>query len=247
MSSTLRAPLGRPRIIAHRGASAHAPENTLAAFRLAIDEGADGVECDLQLSADGEVVLIHDTELTRTTDREGPVASQPAEALAEADAGAWFHPRFAGEGVPRLAELLALPGAGLLLLELKDAGPAGFEALVTATLAAMGEAAERCVLMSFHEAALRAVVGRAPAVWLLDADAACRPGVFQDARELGVQAVGVQASGLTAARMTTAHALDLAVFAWTVNEGERARQLVEAGVDALITDAPARIRAACEA
>ena len=97
-----RAPGQPPLIVAHRGASGLAPENTLAAFRLAIELGAPAVECDVHLSADGIPVVIHDAQLDRTTNGKGPVAEQPFAALQTLDAGGWRDPRFAGERLPAL-------------------------------------------------------------------------------------------------------------------------------------------------
>jgi glycerophosphoryl diester phosphodiesterase len=101
---------GRPRapeVIAHRGASAYAPENTLAAFRLAREMDADWFELDCTLAAGGEPVVIHDATLDRTTDGAGRVAETPLGTIRALDAGSWFDPRFAGERVPTLAEALA--------------------------------------------------------------------------------------------------------------------------------------------
>ncbi|MDT8340515.1 MAG: glycerophosphodiester phosphodiesterase family protein [Longimicrobiales bacterium] len=95
-------------IIAHRGFSARAPENTLAAIRAALDAGADAVEWDMHAAACGTPVLIHDPTLERTTDGTGTVVEHTAEALRALDAGGWFHPDFAGEPVPTFAEALAL-------------------------------------------------------------------------------------------------------------------------------------------
>ena len=135
-----------PLIIAHRGASGLAPENTMAAFRLALAMGADGFELDVQLSADGQPVVIHDARLNRTTDRMGAVAALTAAELAACDASAWFArrlarrpriramaasvakltkddgPQFAGEAVPALGDVLALAAAaqvGRVYVELK--------------------------------------------------------------------------------------------------------------------------------
>lgn len=100
-------------IIGHRGFSARAPENTLAALRLALRSGADAVEWDLHVAACGTPVVIHDATLERTTDGTGAVADTRAEALRALDAGSWFDPRFAGEGVPTLREALAeVAGSG---------------------------------------------------------------------------------------------------------------------------------------
>src|SRR5512136_2058667 len=103
----LRAP-GAPVLrVGHRGARGHAPENTLASFDLAVEMGVNVVETDVHLSKDGEVVLIHDHTVDRTTNGHGFVKDLTLAELKQLDAGAWFDPRFAGEGVLTLGELLA--------------------------------------------------------------------------------------------------------------------------------------------
>src|SRR5512147_1098251 len=110
---------GRPLVLGHRGASAAAPENTLAAFRLAMEQGADGVELDVHRCATGEVVVIHDEDARRTAGADLRVAASPLAALRALDAGGWRGERFQGERIPLLAEVLeALPGA-LVNVELK--------------------------------------------------------------------------------------------------------------------------------
>ena len=114
-----------PKIIAHRGFSAAFPENTLAAIRAALDLAVDGrtidmVEIDVTSSADGEVVVIHDDTLERTTNGRGPVAEQTLEEIRSLDAGAWFRPEFEGERVPLLSEVLELVrDRALLNIEIK--------------------------------------------------------------------------------------------------------------------------------
>jgi len=97
-------PGGRARVIAHRGFSGVAPENTMAAFRKAIDVGADMFELDVLLSKDGHVVVIHDDTLERTTDGEGPVSERSLEELRALDAGSWFNPAFASKQVSASAD-----------------------------------------------------------------------------------------------------------------------------------------------
>lgn len=94
-----------PIIFAHRGASAHAPENTLAAFELAVEQGADGIELDVKLSADGHVVVIHDQTLTRTTGRRGWGKSTTLDEMRALDAGSFFSEKFKGEKIPLLEEV----------------------------------------------------------------------------------------------------------------------------------------------
>ena len=107
--------------IAHRGASGSAPENTLAAFEKAIEIGVDAVELDLHGTADGEVVVIHDTSLDRTTNHCGPVNQTTLETIKRADAGGWFAPEFVGEPVPTLVEALeCIAKQTIAVLEIKD-------------------------------------------------------------------------------------------------------------------------------
>ncbi len=94
-------------VVGHRGAAAHAPENTLASFRLAAEQGARMVEFDAKLSSDGVVILMHDDLLDRTTNGRGPAAAMPWSEIAALDAGSWFSDAYRGEGVPRLDQTLA--------------------------------------------------------------------------------------------------------------------------------------------
>src|SRR5213075_2825191 len=93
---------------AHRGASRKAPENTLAAFSRAIDDGADGIELDVRLTADGEIVVFHDSRLNRTTDGSGKIERCTLDELKRLSAGSWFHPVFGGESIPTLDQALEL-------------------------------------------------------------------------------------------------------------------------------------------
>lgn len=110
----------RPRVIAHRGFSGAAPENTLAALRAAIEVGADMAELDVGLTSDGEVVLLHDETLDRTTDGRGRLSATPLDEVRKLDAGSWFSSEFTGEKVPLLDEALALVRGKILLnIEIK--------------------------------------------------------------------------------------------------------------------------------
>src|SRR5574337_1574840 len=112
--------------IAHRGAAALAPENTMAAFEKAVELGADAIELDLHVSRDGELVVIHDQTLDRTTNGHGPVHACNLQELRQLDAGRWFGESFAGQRIPTLAEVLdRFAGKVLLALEVK-AGSAFF-------------------------------------------------------------------------------------------------------------------------
>ena len=112
----------KPLNFAHRGASGHAPANTMAAFLLAAEMGADGIELDVHLSADVELVVIHDHAVDSTTDGQGPVSALSLAELQQLDAGSWFAPRFAGERIPTLRQVLEAVGQRLLInVEIKVA------------------------------------------------------------------------------------------------------------------------------
>ena len=136
-------------MIAHRGASAYAPENTLAAFQLALRQGADGVELDVQLSADGEVVVCHDGSVDRTTDGHGLVAELSLAQLKQLDAGAWFGQAFRGERIPTLAEVFeSLPG-GIIDVELKPGALSSALPNKVAALITRFNLSERVIVTSF--------------------------------------------------------------------------------------------------
>ncbi|MBI5217080.1 MAG: glycerophosphodiester phosphodiesterase [Ignavibacteriae bacterium] len=149
----------RPVIIAHRGASAIAPENTLAAFSLAIDAGTDAIELDVQLSKDNSVVVIHDFRLNRTTNRSGVVKHYGLHELKQLSAGSWFSARFAGETIPTLEEVLWLVrGRVGINIELKHRGTTrDGETLVekTVQLIEHSKAEHYCLLSSFQHSLVR--------------------------------------------------------------------------------------------
>lgn len=139
----------RPLVIAHRGASAYAPENTLAAFLLALRQGADGVELDVQLSADGEVVVCHDGSVDRTTDGHGLITGLSLAQLKQLDAGAWFGQAFSGERIPTLAEVFeSLPG-GIIDVELKPGALSSPLPNKVAALITRFNLSERVIVTSF--------------------------------------------------------------------------------------------------
>lgn len=148
-----------PLNFAHRGASYEAPENTLAAFLLAAELGADGIELDVQLSKDGEVAVIHDSSLETTTDGHGPVGAKTMAELQELDAGSWFDPVFAGQQIPTLQQVVDAVRSRLLLnIELKTASLTDSN-LVTAVVRIVEEnhLLDRVVVSSFNHLLLRKV------------------------------------------------------------------------------------------
>lgn len=161
-----RRPEALPKLVGHRGALAIAPENTMASFDRAWRDGADLIEMDVRLSADGRVVVIHDALVDRTTDGSGLVSEMPLAEIKRLDAGAWFDPRFAGERVPTLVEVLEWAKWRLpLLLELKFHPYGSFDpALVPAVMADVVERgmADQVAMISYQPRALVQVKSLAP-------------------------------------------------------------------------------------
>ena len=228
-----------PFLYAHRGASAQAPENTLAAFRCAIEARADGVELDVHLSADGVPVVIHDATLERTTDGSGPVDLLAAAELATLDAGSWFAPAFAAEPLPTLAAVLdLLVGRLRINVELKDAA-AGLAVL---DLLPCFPGAE-VVLSCFDRAALHALRRADPRVPLaVLSEESGWHRLIPEALTLGATALHLRADVVTRPLVAAARATGLPVYAWTVDAPGAVRTLLRAGVTGLFTNDPARLR-----
>lgn len=164
----LRRPGSLPKVVGHRGACEVAPENTLASFERAWRDGADIVEMDVRLSADGQVVVFHDATVDRTTDGTGEVAAMTVAELKRLDAGRWFDPRFAGERVPTLREVFDWAAGKIgLLLELKYSPYGSYEPyLVPAVLETIADAkiAEQVATISYQPRAMRRLKALAPGI-----------------------------------------------------------------------------------
>jgi glycerophosphoryl diester phosphodiesterase len=241
-----RAP-GRPLVLGHRGASADAPENTLAAFRLAMEQGADGVELDAWCCATGEVVVAHDDETRRVAGADLRITDAPLGALRALDVGAWKGARWRGERIPLLAEALeALPGA-VVNVELKSRGRDVRLAEAAARVIARAGAQGRVIVSSFDwrlVVAFRRAAPEVPVGLLFERATVWRARLRLALRLLGPAAVHPGRRLATPARVRAWAARGLAVNVWTVDDPEEARRLAGAGAAALITNVPARIAAA---
>ncbi len=235
-----------PRVIGHRGAAATAPENTLASFTQAKNQGATWVELDVQLSADGVPVVFHDDGLERTSNGHGPLTAQTLTALRRLDAGSWFGPAFAGEGIPTLAEAVATIAALGMGLNLEVKLPVGAppeQAERTARLA-LAEATALWpahlptpLVSSFHPAALAEAARRS--VWPRGLLLERLPADWrQRAERLGCVSLHVAATTLTASQAFAVRESGLALLAYTVNHPARAERLWQWGVDGVFSDAP---------
>jgi glycerophosphoryl diester phosphodiesterase len=247
-----RVPLapGRPLVLGHRGASSEAPENTLAAFRLALAQGADGVELDVWRCATGEVVVAHDERTRRVAGADLSVPDAPLAALRALDVGAWKGERFRGESVPLLAEVLeALPGA-VVNVELKSRGRDLRLAEAVARVIARAGAGERVVVSSFDWrllVAFRLAAPHVPVGLLFDGEHRWRLRLWAALRLLGPSAVHPDRRLVTEARARRWRARGLAVNVWTVDDPAEARALARLGVAAIITNVPGRTREALRA
>jgi glycerophosphoryl diester phosphodiesterase len=241
-----------PFLVAHRGCSAEAPENTLAAFELAISGGVPIVECDVHRTRDGVAVVLHDATLDRTTHASGHVSDRDWDRLAGVDAGYpdRFGDRFAGTRLPRLDQLLDLArGRAQVMVEIKRAavGPAhgGIEEGVLAALRKAGMLAQ-AIVISMSPRALRRLRAMAPELEL---------GLVFPRRarvRLVERTLGVGATWLIAATpyllghpriVAQARAQGLRLGAYVVNDAITLAQLVEAGVDSLASDCPLKLLA----
>ena len=238
----MSSPWPYPLWIAHRGAGALAPENTLAAFRVGAAHGYRAFECDVKLSADGVPFLLHDATLQRTTCGQGPAAEQPWAQLSRLDAGGWHSRGFTGEPVPSFGNIAryCLRNGFALNIELKPAHDREAETgrIVAAEAARLWQGqAPLPLLSSFKPQALegaREGAAHLPRALLLDQ---LRDGWLEEAQALGCVAVVCAYALLDADVIARIHAAGMRSLAFTVNDAAEAHRLVEAGIDGLITDA----------
>lgn len=232
-------------VISHRGASGHAPENTLAAFRRAVALGSTFIETDLQLSRDARFVAIHDDSLGRTTNGQGQVHDLTLAELRRLDAGSWFGSAFAGERIPTLEEILDFSKKHdvVFYLELKPAGSWGGEHALIGALRESGEI-PRTVVISFDAsivAGLRKVEPTLMTGLLYEGQ---MENPLDRAVEAGARQLVVRGDLVTPALLVEARKRDLQVVCWTVNHPAHMRALISAGVDGIMSDYPDRLQAA---
>jgi glycerophosphoryl diester phosphodiesterase len=244
--------LDLPRVIGHRGAAAVAPENTLTGLRRAHALGCHWVEFDVRLTGDGELILLHDDRLERTTNTRGKAREIPSSTIRQCDAGTWFDPSFAGERVPTLAEAVALLselGLGANV-ELKSGRDNAIETGVAAAdlLARLWpQHLPAPLISSFFADALEAARHRAPTIargLILHRAAG---GRWRRAEALDCATVNVDHRFLRPAIVAQIRAAGYSVLAYTVNDAARAHELFAAGVCSVFSDVPHMILAAMPA
>lgn len=263
MNQPATTPANNPLIIGHRGASLLAPENTLAAFALAMESGADGIELDVRLSRDGVPVIIHDATLERTGLRSEAIAEMDAKQLGQVDVGSWFnraHPKrarehFAREGVPKLDQVFRLlrDRAARLYVEMKFGADEGTTELAQAVARLIKEHKlhRRTVVVSFDLAAVAQIKQTDPAIRTgalfepkSDLTTVVRKQrMIKRAIDHGANEILLHRSIATRATVRLAIESDLPVAVWTVDEPKWIGRAYRAGIHALITNDPANMLA----
>jgi glycerophosphoryl diester phosphodiesterase len=247
---------GWPVNLAHRGASARAPENTLEAFRLAVESGAGGLELDVHLTRDGHIVVIHDSTLDRTTDGAGAVARMTLDELRESDAGYNFSPdggetypyRGLNLYIPTLAEVLREFSGVAVNIDMKADLP-GIEAAVLKVLREAGAEGRVLVASSRYRAVRR--FRRISGGRVSTGSSRLEVGVFYLSSNLRLERLLVPAYDalqvplrhrgiplVTPRFVEAAHSRNVRVDAWTINGADEMRRLLDLGVDVIMTDRP---------
>lgn len=231
--------------IAHRGASGLAPENTLRAFSKAFEIGVDGVELDVRGTLDGELVVLHDQSLDRTTDRTGCIHEMSLTEIREADAGSWFGASFIGEKVPTLVESLDLiKRAAITVLEVKDE----WVSVEVVRAIHYTQSVSSVIVISFHASVLsevRSIDPRIPTGFLTSGNTkANQPeqaiDLIQTTCEIGASTLNVKHEMLDARFAWDVRRRGVNLWAWTVDDVVKMQQLVKFGVQGITSNFPDR-------
>lgn len=243
-----------PLVIAHRGASAYAPENTMAAIQMAVDMQADVIEIDVHFFKDKEVVLMHDATLDRTTSGSGKVEDFLLRELKELDAGSWMNDTFAGEKIPTLEEVIQLIGTQrTLLIEIKKGKEGRYQGLEQKVLEFIRtyRIEKSTIIQSFQKETVaemirlapdlevhKLIIGQLPALsWHHDGD--WQKGDPLDLE--GIQAINPAYQFLTRRFVRNMRSSGKKVFVFTVNDPEAMEKCIKMGVAGIITDHPDRL------
>jgi len=233
-----------PLIFGHRGASAYAPMNTMPAFELAVEQGADGIELDVHRSEDGHPVIVHDFTVDATSDGHGHVADMTLRELKALDAGSWFDPQFAGARIPTLDEVFDAFGQQVIInVEIKSNSVIsdGIEQLISDCIQRHGMQ-ERVIVSSFNPMTLRRFREIAPNIPIGYLYA---PGYLRQLQSLlgnlPHEARHPHHETVDANYIEKAAHNNHIINAWTVNDPVRARELKQLGVHGIITDHPDQI------
>jgi glycerophosphoryl diester phosphodiesterase len=233
-------------VVAHRGFSGAAPENTLAAFHKAIGAGSDMIELDVQLSKDGKIVVIHDETLERTTNGRGRVADHTLKELKQLDAGSWFGAEFSGEKIPTLQEVLDLAKARVPVnIEIKNPthGRYPITELADKSLQAVKKAGmlDRVIFSSFNPVSLEHIQKKEPRAWV--ALLFHRPwnSLLEMTGGREYEVLNLRNIHLNKEKISRVHQEGMKINVYTVNPQEELEQFVRWGADGIITNYPDRL------
>ena len=223
-------------VIAHRGASRAAPENTLSAMKKAIEFGADYAECDVSQTKDGEIVLFHDEEMERTTGKEGMIWDYTLAELREMEVGSWFKEEFRGEPIPTLREVIRLvKGKIKLNIEVKISENEPGIAQKVVDIVRAENFSKNCMITSFDMETVKTFKAIAPDLRTgLIFDKEYRPDVFEGNWDI----LSSNYKLVDAEFVRLAKKSGKKTYVWTVNEREEMLRLIRLGVDGIITDKP---------
>ncbi|MDD4102452.1 MAG: glycerophosphodiester phosphodiesterase family protein [Kiritimatiellae bacterium] len=257
MSFSLQANVSGMRFISHRGESRDAPENTMAAFRLSRERGVFGFECDVYLTADNEIICLHDQTLERTAGVSGKPSDFTLAEIKKLDAGSWKGQQFAGERIPALAETLALAQDGKeIYVEIKCGTPI-IPRLIEVMAAEPKATPERVVFICFNREVVAALRQQLPAYrvyWLSGVkqkeDGSLSPSaqdVLAVLKKTGAHGIDIQGHGAAAQKLIdkdfvkTIKDAGFSFHVWTINDAARAAELAALGAETVTTDCGAEL------
>lgn len=229
-----------PSIVAHRGGRKWAPENTLAAFKQCVDTGCDGIELDVQRSKTGQLFVIHDETLERTTNGAGFVFQKTFDEIRSLDAGKWFSPQYKDARVPTLKEVLDLVNGRLIVnVEIRNVPVAspGIEDDLIALLEQY-KYPDKIVISSFDHEVLHRIHEKAPRYKLALLTVCIPYDLGNYAQQVGAKAWNINIAELREDSVKGAHKAGLEVAVWTVNDAKDWKRAADMGVDSIITDDP---------
>lgn len=231
------------KVQAHRGASGYAPENTLPAFKLALDMGADGIECDIHLTSDGQFVVCHDDKIDRTSDGAGKISDLTLAEIQSHDFGAKFDAKFAGVTAPTLEQMLdVVERMNPINIEIKAFGGVSQTSALNKfyrILAARG-VISNTIVSSFDARLLKQLKRLHPDIYTCLLYVKRRsPAAY--AQSIGCSAIHPHHANLSKITVDNAHARGLKVNCWTANEEAEIRRMIDIGCDGIITNYPDRV------
>jgi len=238
-----------PLIVAHRGSSAIAPENTIAAFKQAIADGTNAIELDIHLTKDDEIVVIHDSRLNRTTNGAGLVRDQNISELKQLDAGSWFHQKFADEKIPTLVEVFAVIRNKIGIdIEIKTNHACKQKLLIVDRCVELIESfrlINNVIISSFHHTFIKRVKELNPQIttgFLCSRVQQLIMSPISLALSIGAKYLILGGSMIGKRIIDDAHEKQLLVGEYTIDTERRARRAQRFGIDAVITNNPGRFK-----